>query len=192
MTLTTDVHRLRLPAASVYVVDGLSIDPSTNRLVASIQNRRTNARVIVLVQDLSDPNSFSLLRLGVKGLLTYTAALRHLAPAVRSVSVGGLWVTRQLLSAFVDSVLKGASRGHSWRDPTDLSERERQVLHELLENRSNKEIGARLHIAERTVKFHVTHLLHKFGVRRRADLILLQVQGRRPKSTWENSGGVRC
>jgi DNA-binding NarL/FixJ family response regulator len=35
-----------------------------------------------------------------------------------------------------------------------------------------------LNIAERTVKFHVSNLLNKFGVRRRADLILLTFQRR--------------
>src|SRR5205814_9232961 len=48
----------------------------------------------------------------------------------------------------------------------------------LLENLSNKEIASKLNIAERTVKFHVSNLLSKFGVRRRADLILLTFQRR--------------
>jgi DNA-binding CsgD family transcriptional regulator len=44
----------------------------------------------------------------------------------------------------------------------------------------NKEIALRLNISERTVKFHVSNLLAKFGVRRRADLILLCYQRRAP------------
>jgi DNA-binding CsgD family transcriptional regulator len=52
------------------------------------------------------------------------------------------------------------------------------VLNGLLENLANKEVADRLHISERTVKFHVSNLLAKFGVRRRADLILLCYQRR--------------
>jgi len=48
----------------------------------------------------------------------------------------------------------------------------------LLENLANKEIGDKLHISERTVKFHVSSLLEKFSVRRRTDLILLCFQDR--------------
>ena len=59
-----------------------------------------------------------------------------------------------------------------------LSRREQEVLDSLLENLSNKEIASKLNIAERTVKFHVSNLLSKFGVRRRADLILLTFQRR--------------
>jgi DNA-binding NarL/FixJ family response regulator len=84
-----------------------------------------------------------------------------------------------VLSRFVDSILTGA-QGRRLRNeaPTDLSRREQEVLNGLLENLANKEVADRLHISERTVKFHVSNLLAKFGVRRRADLILLCYQKR--------------
>ncbi len=57
-----------------------------------------------------------------------------------------------------------------------LSRREKEVADLLLENLSNKEIASRLHVSERTAKFHVSNLLAKYGVQRRADLILLFFQ----------------
>ncbi len=41
----------------------------------------------------------------------------------------------------------------------------------MLDNLSNKEIARRLNMSERTAKFHVSNLLVKHGVRRRADLL---------------------
>ena len=67
----------------------------------------------------------------------------------------------------------------------ELSRREQEVLDSLLENLANKEIGSKLNISERTVKFHVSNLLSKFGVRRRADLILLCYQKRGAKPPHE-------
>ena len=51
-----------------------------------------------------------------------------------------------------------------------LSQREQQVLGLVRLRKCNKEIGWELHIAERTVKFHVTSLLRKLGAQSRYDL----------------------
>ena len=61
--------------------------------------------------------------------------------------------------------------GRSFSCSVDLSPREGEVLKELLHNRINKEIADRLSISVRTVKFHVSSLLSKFGVGSRWDLI---------------------
>lgn len=52
-----------------------------------------------------------------------------------------------------------------------MSPRESEVLKEVMRNRGNKEIADRLNISVRTVKFHVSSLLGKFGVPSRWDLI---------------------
>ncbi|MGB7022695.1 MAG: LuxR C-terminal-related transcriptional regulator [Candidatus Acidiferrales bacterium] len=61
--------------------------------------------------------------------------------------------------------------GRSLSCSIPLSPREGEVLKELLRNRVNKEIADRLSISVRTVKFHVSSLLAKFGVASRWDLI---------------------
>jgi DNA-binding NarL/FixJ family response regulator len=53
---------------------------------------------------------------------------------------------------------------------TSLTKREEQVLKCLMQNKANKEIGADLHLSERTVKFHVSSLLAKHKVGSRIDL----------------------
>ena len=102
----------------------------------------------------------------------------QLSRALPLVSNGGFWVPRSVLSGFVDSILSSQGRRLKTGAVTNLSRREQEVLDSLLENLSNKEIASKLNIAERTVKFHVSNLLNKFGVRRRADLILLTFQRR--------------
>ncbi|HTU34904.1 MAG TPA: LuxR C-terminal-related transcriptional regulator [Candidatus Acidoferrum sp.] len=60
--------------------------------------------------------------------------------------------------------------GRSVAGPADLSPRQREVLHSVLCNRANKEIACKLNITVRTVKFHISTLLSKFGVENRAEL----------------------
>lgn len=67
--------------------------------------------------------------------------------------------------------------------PVAMGPREREVLNGILENLSNKEIASRLNLSVRTVKFHVSSLLVKFGVRDRMGLVREAVLGIMPTST---------
>jgi len=177
-TLAPDMRNLEPPRAHVYVVDAHAARPATGALLANLIERYPESRLIVVGEQHNEANSYSLLRSGVKGLLTYVEARDQLIRALPLVANGGFWVPRSLLSGFVDSVLTSQGRRLKTDSVTNLSRREQEVLDALLENQSNKEIANKLNIAERTVKFHVSNLLSKFGVRRRADLILLTFQRR--------------
>jgi len=176
--LAASVEGLRVPRAQIFVTDAQAPHQATQMLVARIQQRRPAARQLVLGEKFTESTAFPLLRLGVKGLLNYDQAREALPLAIEAVWAGGFWVPRMVLSRFVDWVLRAVEAPRAMKGPADLSPRERQVLDVLLENCPNKEIGKKLHISERTVKFHVSRLLEKFGVRRRTDLILLWFQNR--------------
>ena len=177
-TLAPDLRSLEPPRAQVYVIDAHAARQATGALLTNILERYPEARLIVVGDSVNEATSYSLLRLGVKGILSYAEARDQLARALPLVSQGGFWVPRSVLSGFVDSILSGQGRRLKTDTVTNLSRREQEVLDSLLENLSNKEIASKLNIAERTVKFHVSNLLSKFGVRRRADLILLTFQRR--------------
>lgn len=84
-----------------------------------------------------------------------------------------VWVPAE--NSIIEQIKKHADEllhmGRAFSCPIDLSPREGEVLKELLHNRLNKEIADRLRISVRTVKFHVSSLLAKFGVGSRWDLI---------------------
>jgi DNA-binding CsgD family transcriptional regulator len=60
--------------------------------------------------------------------------------------------------------------GRTVANPASLSPRQREILHAVLCNRANKEIACKLNITVRTVKFHISTLLSKFGVENRTEL----------------------
>jgi DNA-binding NarL/FixJ family response regulator len=176
-SLAPNLRRLVHPKAAFYVVDAHMPRPAVAALVSSILDDSPTARILVIGGDLTETEACSLLRLGVKGLLSYAEA-KQLQKALQAVASGGLWVPRRLLSRFVDSVLaRGLDRPVV---PALVSAREEEVLEALLQDLSNKEIAARLYISERTVKFHVSNLLSKFGVSGRQGLILTCLTDRRP------------
>lgn len=60
--------------------------------------------------------------------------------------------------------------GRAISGPASLSPRQTEILHSVLCNRANKEIANKLNITVRTVKFHISALLSKFGVENRTEL----------------------
>lgn len=171
--LIADPNRLEVPKASVYVLESHAHRPTLEALVIGVLSRHPTARLLVVSEKFDQSAAFPLLRLGAKGLLTFAECSEQLARAVLEVVGGGFWVPRALLSNFVDETITTARRPRGPAGPARLSRREKEVMDSLLENLSNKEIAAKLNMSERTAKFHVSNLLAKYGVRRRADLILL-------------------
>ena len=172
---TSSLDRLRLPAASVCLVDAYLLRPTVEAIIEALLERASDARLLVLAEDFTDASSFRLLRLGVKGMLRYSEAGPHLSRALEVVADGGFWAPRALLSRFMDSLRMGRTGSANCRAEgasSGLTRREREVLDGLLESLSNKEIAGRLNISERTVKFHVSNLLAKFRVQTRCHLIV--------------------
>ena len=167
---------LPVPRAAVQIVEAHQHLAATEAVVTGIHAKQPSARIIVLAERFTDPMAFAVLRLGVKGLLTYSEALRALPQALETVVSGGLWVGRALLSRFVDAALCTVPLKVYATGLEGLTRRERQVLEAVLDNLSNKEIARRLQMSVRTAKFHVSNLLVKHGVRRRADLLFRALQ----------------
>jgi len=169
-------ENLPVPRAAVQIVEAHQHLAATEAVITGIHARQPAARIIVLDERFNDPMAFAALRIGVKGLLTYSEALRTLPQALETVISGGLWVGRALLSRFVDAALCTVPLKVYATGLEGLTRRERQVLEAVLDNLSNKEIARRLQMSVRTAKFHVSNLLVKHGVRRRADLLFRALQ----------------
>jgi len=160
---------------NLVIIDGSDFQ-TTLEFVRSLHFEHSGLHLLVLLPKLEDAITYPLLRLGVKGLLLYRLAPRELARAATQVASGAYWVPRDLLNRFVESILPELSGCKSLDSEVGISRREREVLDLLLDNLSNKEIASKLFVTERTIKFHVSNLLGKFHVQRRADLIVLWMQ----------------
>lgn len=187
--LPYQLRELELPECSVYIVDAYATTPATV-LISEVSDKYPQAQIIALGERFDDASAFPLLRMGAKGLLTYAEARNDLPRAIAALSDGSYWVSRFLLARFVDSILPGNRSRHMITAPAALSRREREVLQAVLENLSNKEIAGQLNISERTAKFHVSNLLAKFGVQRRADLILMCFKGPSVGSVDQQQSGL--
>lgn len=171
--LTLDV--CSIPPADVYLVDAYTCSPWVTDVVTKLLECDSNARVIALGETFGESETLPLLRAGARGLLSHTDLCDHLPRAVMDVAAGRFWVPRLLMSHALEIML-GSTRDNQVKVNGGCTPREQQVLQAVLDNLCNKEIAARLNMAERTAKFYVSKLLARYGVRRRADLIMLHFQ----------------
>ena len=77
---------------------------------------------------------------------------------------------KNLVGRFLSRAKELLEQGRAVSRPASLSPRQMEILLSVIRNRANKEIASRLNITVRTVKFHISSLLNKFGVDNRTDL----------------------
>ena len=102
------------------------------------------------------------------GLLAMHCMVRGQSPTDYVVLIEAETDTLEGLNDKAEKLLQA---GHSVSGPIKLTRREEEVLGGVMRSLANKEIAATLNLSERTVKFHVSSLLAKFGVRGRMELV---------------------
>lgn len=112
------------------------------------------------------------IKAGARGYLLKDVSLDQLVNAIKTVAEGGSLVQ----PAITQRLLSGLEHLHndfvSLEKPDPLTERETEILRLMAGGFSNKEIANSLHVAEGTVKNHVSNILSKLGVRDRTRAVL--------------------
>jgi DNA-binding CsgD family transcriptional regulator len=112
----------------------------------------------------SDPN-YIIERMA--GLLAVQCLVRGSDPSDFAILVPA---ETTLGSRLVSRAKELLEQGREAAGPSTLSPRQKEILQSVMCNRANKEIACQLNITVRTVKFHISSLLTKFGVENRAEL----------------------
>ena len=129
-------------------------------------------RVIILTTFDPDEYVYEALRVGASGFMLKDVPRHELAAAVRTVHDGGAMLSPAITSRLIGRFTRRLEVDtDTTRRLEELSDRERQVLVEIAQGRSNSEISERLFIGAATVKSHINHLFTKLGVRDRAQAV---------------------
>ncbi|MGY1713178.1 response regulator [Geodermatophilus sp. SYSU D01106] len=154
----------------VAVVDMRLPDGDGAEVVRGLRDRLPGCRFLVLSSFAEDEAVAAALAAGAAGYLVKQVRGADLVSAVRTVAAGGtLAGTGQPQRAGTDRRLAG------------LTEQERTVLALIGEGLTNRQIGARMGLAEKTVKNYTSHLLAKLGLERRTQAAILATELRGPR-----------
>jgi DNA-binding NarL/FixJ family response regulator len=162
----------RVPAArpDVAVVDMRLPDGDGADLCAALRGRLPRLRCLVLTSYADREAVEAALRAGASGYLLKQVRGSALVSAVRTVAAGG--------TLFQGDVPASAPRrdGGAAGRLASLTEQERSVLQLIGEGLTNRQIGERMGLAEKTVKNYTSHLLAKLGLERRTQAAILATE----------------
>ncbi len=146
--------------------------------IAGLRQASPTSRVVMLTVSEDGQDLATALRNGAQGYLLKTMDGELLFEAIRRAAGGEPVVSPELLGKLVTAFqsqgapepaavaegAQGTPAAAASVSASPLSPREEEVLREIAQGASNKEIARRLDIAETTVKIHVQHILRKLGL----------------------------
>jgi DNA-binding NarL/FixJ family response regulator len=130
--------------------------------------RRPETKVLMLTSFADDEALFASVMAGAAGYLLKQIRGGEIVAAVRAIGAGGSLLDPALTRTVLDQWREARSRLRDER-LARLSAQEERILSRVAAGRTNREIAAELHLAEKTVKNYVSSILDKLEVARRAE-----------------------
>jgi len=131
-------------------------------------------KVVMLTVVEDEDKLLAAFSAGARGYVLKGVSARELAAVVRGAERGEVYVSPSLAAGILVALTHGRSA-----DPlAELTEKEREILKLVGEGLTNREIGERVHLAEKTIKHHITNILQKLQVRSRVEAALLAARGK--------------
>ncbi len=163
----------RIPALrpDVAVLDGRLPDGSGVDVCRSIRSVDPSIRAIILTSYDDDEALFAAIMAGAAGYVLKQIMGNDLLDVVRKVADGQSLLDPAVTQRVLDRLRDGGAS-----EPVELralTPQERRILELVAEGLTNRQIGEKLFLAEKTVKNYVTSILTKLGLERRTQAAVL-------------------
>ena len=165
----------RDPGCNLAMLDLHLGSAEARETLLGFRERFPDVPVIVFTGDDAIESITMAFECGARGYATKMSSMQVVQGAIRIVLAGGSYVPPEAMRALgfpAPTQVDGATPAPSPAPTFRLSGRQAQVFDLLLRGMPNKVIGARLSMAEGTVKAHLNAVFRVLGVRTRVEAIL--------------------
>ena len=160
-----------------------------------IKQETPEVAVLVLTAHDDDEYVFALLQTGANGYLLKTAETDELVRAIRAVAAGQSALDPTVAGKVVAQFARGQPLSDMLVNVKDeyegLTERELEILRLVGKGLTNKRIGKRLYISDRTVQAHLSNIFSKLGVESRTEAAMYAVRRGWVTNEYGGSAGER-
>ena len=166
-TIRGTVSRIAATRPDVAVLDVRLPDGNGIDLCRVLRSEFPELRCLILTAYDDDQASYAAVIAGASGYVLKDIRGQGLIEGIRRVARGESLISRTITDRVVAS-LRAPDAAAGTTDPQpDLTLRERQILDLIADGLTNRQIGERLDLAEKTIKNYVSGLLAKLGMERR-------------------------
>ncbi|MBY3560688.1 LuxR C-terminal-related transcriptional regulator [Rhizobium laguerreae] len=135
--------------------------------ISDVLARSPTTKVLMLTVSEEVDTLLGALQRGAMGYVLKGVGSRGLAEAIQTVMRGSRYISPTMSAKVMENSLNGGTS-----DKSSLTPREREVMDLVAQGLSNKHIGLRLNLQEKTVKHHMTQILSKLGASNRTEAAL--------------------
>ena len=138
-------------------------------------------KIIILTGSEGEGHVMTALKTGARAYVLKGVTATELVNILHAVQSGEIYVTPTLAANLLAEMTTGSRHEPSESTFEKLTEREQEILELIAAGTSNKEIGLKLHLTEKTVKHYVTNIFQKLQVHSRvqAAIMALKTQSNR-------------
>jgi two-component system response regulator DevR len=175
---TAQEARNRIPAAKpdVAILDARLPDGSGIDVCRDIRSAMPSIYCLILTSYDDQDALLAAVLAGASGYLLKEVRAAGIVDAVRQVAMGRSLLDPNVIEQVMARIRQGSATDNRL---AALTEREREVLELIAEGLTNRQIGERLYLAEKTVKNYVSGLLAKLGMQRRTQAAVFGAENRR-------------
>jgi DNA-binding NarL/FixJ family response regulator len=157
----------RIPALKpdVAVLDARLPDGSGIEVCRQIRSSHPEIKAIILTSFDDDEALFAAIMAGAAGYVLKQVTGQDLIAAVHHVASGGSLLDPSVTAKVMERLREGAPGEPE--ELKSLTAQERRILELVAEGLTNRQIGERLFLAEKTVKNYMSNVLSKLGLERR-------------------------
>jgi two-component system, NarL family, response regulator DevR len=162
----------RIPATKphVAVLDARLPDGSGIEVCRTVRAVDPTIKALILTSYDDDEALFAAIMAGAAGYVLKEIGGQDLIGAVRTVAAGNSLIDPSLTARVLERVRNGPATAP---ELADLTEQELKLLSLIAEGLTNRQIGERMFLAEKTVKNYVSSILAKLGLERRTQAAVL-------------------
>jgi len=169
-TAASALNEARRLKPNVILMDIGLPDMSGIDATREIKKHLPDAAIVALTIHEDEEYFFKMLEAGASGYVPKRAAPEELLTAIRAAANGQVYLYPSLAKLLVRDYISGG-RPEQEKTPSELTDREQEVLTHLAEGENNEEIAIALVISPKTVARHRENIMRKLNLHSRAELV---------------------